>query len=217
MARLGKVDIFVESETPTYGVTVTEYPVEEGEPIADHVNRKLTSLALRGRIVGPDAADRITLLKQMMTRGDTLIYVGRNTFTNCVIESFITGHDYKIANGATFDMTIREIRKVKQLFPVKLDPRLASKVRPVTTAGRKQTANTKKGKKGGKGGAGGSSEKTYGGTVDTTVRTHTVRTGQTWVSIAAGYGISATKLRGANPQIGKYVRLKQGDILTIPA
>lgn len=217
MAMIGKIPIFVESESPSYGVTVTENPVETGEAMADHVKRKLTSLSLRGRLIGEDAAQRRERLLQHMKNGDTLKYVGRNTFTNCIIESFSSTHDNRVANGMVFDMTIREIRKAKQLFPKGLSGKMAAKVKTKTTSGRKQTQDSKKKKRGsGSGKSGSGNQKTSSATADGKVKTHTVRQGQTWVSIAAAYGMSATKLRAANPQIAKYVRLKQGDILTIP-
>lgn len=47
------------------------------------------------------------------------------------------------------------------------------------------------------------------------VKKHTVRKGQTWESIAAAYSMPVKTLRAANPQIVKYQRLKEGDVLTI--
>lgn len=230
MATINGIEIFVEEESPKFSVTVTEYPVEEGEPIADHVKRELPSISVSGKLLGTDASEKRAKIRAMMESGETVSYVGRNAFANAVITSFDSGHNHRIANGMTFTMTLRQIRKIKQLFSPKIAAKLATTVKPTTTEGRKQVQTTKK-TSGGAGGtstgsvAGGkgaaktaSGNAAAGGTFaggGAVVRKHTVRAGQTWTIIAATYNIPLATLRAANPQIAKYQRLKEGDVLTI--
>lgn len=229
MATINGIEIFVEEESPKFSVSVTEYPVEEGEPIADHVKRELPSISVSGKLLGPDASEKRAKIRAMMESGETVSYVGRNAFANAVITSFDSGHNHRIANGMTFTMSLRQIRKIKQLFSPKITAKLATTVKPTTTEGRKQVQTTKKtssgssgtstGKAGSKGGVKTSAgSASAGGTFaggGTVVKKHTVRAGQTWAIIAATYNIPLATLRAANPQIAKYQRLKEGDVLTI--
>ncbi len=222
MATINGIEIFVEEESPKFSVTVTEYPVEEGEPIADHVKRELPVLSISGKLLGEDASEKRSKIRAMMESGETVKYVGRNAFGNAVVTSFDSTHNHKVANGMNFTMNLRQIRKIKQLFAPGLSAKLVTSVKPTTTAGRKQVQNTKTGSAaaGAAGGKSVSAKKASGGNGmfaggGATVKKHTVRQGQTWESIAAAYSIPVKTLRAANPQIVKYQRLKEGDVLTI--
>lgn len=110
MATLNGLYIFVESEDLTFGVDVAEHTVETGIDIADHIKRKAITMALSGEVVGKNAASTLAKLKQMQRTGVLCKYNGRNSFPNCIITDFSTGHPNTVWGGATFSMTLKEVR-----------------------------------------------------------------------------------------------------------
>lgn len=205
MATLDGISIHVTSEKPSYSVRVSTYPIEGGAAITDHVEPQLVTLSLSGKLVGQDAAKKRKEILGKMNSGSTVKYVGRNSFINCVIESFESEHEYKVANGMNFTMQLREIRKVKPLFSKKLPPKTQTLVKVMTAAGRKQLKTTKKSK------AKGKKTKSQG----PTGKKHTVREGQTWEALAYTYKVPLKTLRSWNPQIPKGTRLKPGMVVIV--
>jgi len=110
IATLNGLYIFVESEDLSFGIDVAEHTVETGIDITDHVKRKATTMSLSGEVVGKNAASTLAKLKQMQRTGVRCKYVGRNSFPNCLIAEFSTGHPNTVWGGATFSMTLREVR-----------------------------------------------------------------------------------------------------------
>jgi hypothetical protein len=110
MAKLNGLYIFVVDEEMSYGVEVTEHPVETGIEISDHVKRKGATLSLTGEIVGENAASVLSKIKQMHQNGTLCKYAGRTTLANCLITDFSTGHPNTVWGGCEFSMTLKEIR-----------------------------------------------------------------------------------------------------------
>jgi len=136
-AILGEVEFSaVEKEDPVNSVEVTEKPVERGQDVADHVRPKPVSVSISGVVVGPDAAQKLEKLKQYQRTGQLLTYIGRNLYTNMVIEHFDTSHGKNVANGFSFSMVLKHIR-------IATAREVAIKNVPVKTQGATQKAGTK--------------------------------------------------------------------------
>lgn len=194
MAILGGYEIHVISETPEYSVNITQYPVEEDIDLTDHVERLPTTMTITGKILGPDAANIREKLKEAMFRGERLDYVGRNAFRRVLIANISTEHDYEVANGFRFTMTLQQVRVAKPSYaPFLNDPILLAQVKSTTSAGRQQIA---------------------GKPPEGTPQTHTIRRGETLYSIAPKYGTTWQAILALNPgvdpkklQVGQKVRV----------
>lgn len=115
-ANLGEVEFsVVEEESPEYTTEITERTVERGTDIADHIRSRPVSLSISGVVVGDDAAQKLSKLREYARKGEVLRYVGRNIFANMVIQSFPTSHTYRIRNGFSFQMELKEVRFARPL------------------------------------------------------------------------------------------------------
>jgi len=142
-ALLGDIELTaVTSDDPTSDVEVTEKPVERGQDVSDHVKKKPETLAISGVVVGDDASNKLNKLKEYQQTGKLLTYIHRVWYINVVIESLSTRHGGNVANGFEFDMTLKLVRIAipKEIAITNLPPAVATKTKPVTTAGRKQPA-----------------------------------------------------------------------------
>lgn len=194
MAMLGGYPIHVVTENPNYAVEITQYPVEEGIDLTDHVERRPTTMTITGAILGPDAASIREKLIEAMTSGTPLDYIGRNAFRRVLIADLNTEHDAEVANGYRFTATLQQVRVASPSYaPLLNDPILLAQAKPTTNGGRQQLADRPP-----KG----------------TPQYHTIRRGETMYSIAPKYGttwLTVLKLNpGVNPralQIGQRIRV----------
>lgn len=98
----------VEKESESYSSSVTSNPVEDGADINDHVNNAQGQLSISGTIVGGDSA--INRLKQMRASRAILTYIGVTRMSGLVITSLKFDRSYKNKNGASFSLTLKQIR-----------------------------------------------------------------------------------------------------------
>lgn len=194
MAILGGHQIHVISETPLYSVNVTQYPVETGIDLTDHVERQSTTMEITGMILGPKAASIRARLIESMQNGEKLDYVGRNAFRQVLLSSIQTEHDAQVANGYRFTATLQQVRVAQPSYaPLLNDPILLSQAKDTTNAGRQQLANKPP---------------------QGTPQYHEIKRGETMYSIAPKYGTSWQSVQALNPnvdpktlQIGQRVRV----------
>lgn len=194
MAMLGEHEIHVISENPTYSVNITQYPVEDGIALTDHVERQSTTMEISGKILGPLAADIRTKLIEAMMNGTQLDYVGRNAFRKVLIANITTEHDAEVANGYRFNATLQQVRIAQPSYaPLLNDPILLSQAKETTNAGRQQPA--KQPPKG-------------------TPQYHKMRRGETVYSISPKYGTTWQAVLALNPkvdpkklQVGQQIRV----------
>lgn len=137
MATINGMYVLAESEDPQYEVDATDQPVEEGINITDHVQRKPNRLDISGVIVGDDAAQIRDKLKFLMEKGEVVTFQGRNLFTGLII-SLSTNHSYKVANGFSFSLSLKEIRIAKSSYVETLPTPIKAAAAPVISSGRKQ-------------------------------------------------------------------------------
>lgn len=98
----------VEKESESYSSSITSNPVEDGADINDHVNNAQGQLSISGTIVGGDSA--INRLKQMRASRAILTYIGVTRMSGLVITSLKFDRSYKNKNGASFSLTLKQIR-----------------------------------------------------------------------------------------------------------
>ncbi|MFP7224881.1 LysM domain-containing protein [Priestia filamentosa] len=110
MAKLGKINLFIEKESDSSSVDATSYPVEQGVPLSDHVEEKPDEFSLSGYIIGSNYKADKEYLKQEMKKGTLMTYVGRNIAKNVIIVSLDGDQDATIANGSSISIKLRTIR-----------------------------------------------------------------------------------------------------------
>ena len=132
MAKLGTYKIAVTEEEAAYSVDATDYEVEKGVNLTDHVKKNNTDFSIEGKVVGTSRyVDTIEkYFVDSMSKGRVLTYVGRSRFSNIIILSFKKRQNSKIANGFAFSMSLREVRVAK------------SSVKRNTQTGKKQNGGT---------------------------------------------------------------------------
>lgn len=146
MALINGMYITVQSESPSFPVTVTEQPVEKGINLIDHVQAQARTLSISGIIAGTKAAKTRADIISVKDKGQIVGYVGRNGFVG-VITDFSTATDYTTADGMTFSMELREVRVAAASYVDTLPPPIKAQAAPIVNSGTKQT----KGKGDGKG------------------------------------------------------------------
>lgn len=144
--KLGDVEFsVVESEKPRDLATITDHPVEKGQDISDHVKQDPSIIDLYGQMVGPDAAKKLSQLKKYQREGELLNYVGRNSYTNVVIQSIDRDHSVRNRFGYEFNMTLKHVRiavaKTVEVKGIQAKPKakVETKVKPKTSNGTQQT------------------------------------------------------------------------------
>lgn len=168
MAKLGKVNLSIESEGDNSSVDVTSYPVEKGTPYSDHVQQKPDEFSLSGYILGPDYMKDKDYLKNEMKKGTVFTYVGRNIAKNVLILSIDGSMDSDIANGSAINIKLQVVRIASTPWT------------KVNNAGLKKPVES-------------NTSKTPSATVY-----HVVKRGDTYWSLSKKYGISIKQLRDWN-------------------
>ena len=144
MATINGLYIFVQDEDMTYGVEVTEHPVETGIEISDHVKRKGATLSLTGEIVGKNAATVLNKIKTMHQTGTLCKYAGRTSLSNCVISALSTSHPHTIWGGCAFSMTLKEIRTASTSVKAVSKSTATKKTKQTTKTGTQQVKKQSK-------------------------------------------------------------------------
>lgn len=192
MALLNGLYVFVIDEDVKRGVSISEHPVESGLDITDNVKRNPKVISLSGQIVGKNATQIRDKIEALHQKGQFVKYVGQNILSKALITEFDTSHPNTIYGGCAFTMEIKEIRIAKSPLVVKK----AVVQKQVT----KQSTSSQKQK--------------------TTVRTHTVKRGDTlWALAKKFYGSGAkfpTIYEANKDKIKKPDLIQIGWVLKIP-
>src|SRR5690606_11553603 len=113
---------------------------------SDHVKQNPSIINLRGQMT-EDAADKLQVLKKYQKEGTLLKYVGRNVYSNMVIEELDREHGVNNRNGFQFNIKLKQVRiatakeveiKVANPNTGKQDKKTATKVKPITNKGKQQ-------------------------------------------------------------------------------
>lgn len=139
MAIIGDVEFNLLSESRTFDSEITQYSVEDGTDITDHVKPNWRTFSIEG-IVG-DAEDPPLLhskFVRMQRKRGFVDYSGRAILTNCLISNFQSNVDDKSARGFRFSMTITQVKVSKPSTVALLPIALKVDVEAVKNAGRVQ-------------------------------------------------------------------------------
>lgn len=144
-AKLGDIEFTViEDENPTDSVEITDNSVEDGQNVSDHVKQQASVISLQGYMTGDDASDKLRKLKTYMNKGEILTYVGRNLYSNMLIENIDRNHGVQIKNGFAFNITLKQIR-ISNAKEVEISfggsKKTATKVKTQTNNGKQQAKN----------------------------------------------------------------------------
>ena len=138
--KLGDIEFdVIESENPKDSVTVTDKPVESGQDVSDHIKQSPSIINIRGQMT-EDAADKLQVLKKYQKEGTLLKYVGRNVYSNMVIEEIDREHGTRNRLGFQFNIKLKQVRiaTAKEVEINMASPKNATKVKPVTNKGKQQ-------------------------------------------------------------------------------
>ncbi|MCY7484436.1 phage baseplate protein [Paenibacillus alvei] len=158
MPTINGHSIWVETEDLGFEVDITTQPVEKDIDMTDHVQRKARTMSLTGAVVGKDAAKTLTFLRNAQDKGLIVKYVGRNAFTG-LLSGLTTSHDYKIADGFNFTLSMTEVRTAKSSYVDKLPAPIKAQAAKIVNSGVKQTKSKGNGKSKGSGKGGSKSGK----------------------------------------------------------
>jgi hypothetical protein len=115
MSNLSKLgDVYfteVENEDYNYSNDITSNPVEDGSTVSDNVHSNPISIQISGILIGRTAypQEKLIILRNYALNGDIISYNGIQGFEKCIIESFDNKHSVDVANGITFDITLKII------------------------------------------------------------------------------------------------------------
>lgn len=110
LSKLGDVYFTeVENENFTYSNDITDKPMEDGTVVQDNVKSNPTEINISGILTGKTAYPQaeLTQLRMYALNGTVVAYKGVQGFSKCIIESFENDHSCDVANGITFNMTLK--------------------------------------------------------------------------------------------------------------
>src|SRR3712207_1140119 len=113
LCKLGDVFLtVVEEENYDYSNSITERAMEGGSKATDHATSNLIKIHLTGIITGKGVypQEQLTKLRLYCLNRNVLRYTGIQNFSSVMIEGFGNTHNKEVADGITFDITLKEIR-----------------------------------------------------------------------------------------------------------
>ena len=124
MALLNNIYIFVETEDIDESVEIVTHPVESNEiPTTSAIRKQPISIGLHGYFVDTEAMtaqEAISKVRELHQKGSLIDYVGAaGSFSNYQIESFPKSFSNKNNGGASFDITLKQVRIVKNTASTK--------------------------------------------------------------------------------------------------
>ncbi|MCL2617914.1 MAG: hypothetical protein FWD98_02550 [Defluviitaleaceae bacterium] len=136
----------VEADNPSRTYDVTDKAVEGGANISDHMHERPTTLTISGVIVGADASTRLSRIIRYQTNRQLVSYTNRVIHTNMAITNIDTNHGRKIANGLSFRIRMKHVRRAAPMFAeiTGVPPSVATKAAHTQHAGTQQLAQTDK-------------------------------------------------------------------------
>lgn len=133
MAKLDGIYIVNETDTATYAVTVTEYPVEEGLPLSDAVIKVPDTFSVTGFIISKNAENELNSLKSKMEKGTIVKYVGRMIASDVLITDISASYAKEVGNGLGVTINLKKIRIPKSPWIKKVTQPSNSGNKPVVS------------------------------------------------------------------------------------
>lgn len=122
------INIVNITEDEAMSANVTQYPVEEGSPVSDHIQFSSKSLQISGYLLGDSAENDYLTILDWQNTGATLSYKGRVYFHGVYLSN-VSKSLGRISNGFGFTCTLTVIRKAKTSW-VKLPTKGKQQVTP---------------------------------------------------------------------------------------
>lgn len=120
MAYINNLYVLVEEESVENDVETVMHPTESGIPTADTIRRKPIVINLTGVIAdaGSSKSDAIIKkLKELQDKGTIITYRGAcGVYGKLQIQTFYPNYTHKVNGGATFSMTLQEMRTAKSAY-----------------------------------------------------------------------------------------------------
>ena len=123
MAFINGIWIFVDTEDYAEDMESSTHPVESGIPFTDTVKKAPAEISLSGNIVDYEvggvthkAYDVLAKIEALKNAGTLIEYRGRRHEWDMQITSFSTGHPKEVVGGATFSMTLKKCKIVKNSY-----------------------------------------------------------------------------------------------------
>jgi LysM repeat protein len=140
MSKLGKVNLYIDTEQLSNSVTATAYPVDKGEPISDHVQQQPQTLSLTGKIIKTHYKPDLQYLRDCMRKGTLLTYTGRTVAKKVIIISIDDSRTGDLANGSSLSIQLQFIKIVKEKWS---STSAKAKTAKKTVGKKKKTVNKK--------------------------------------------------------------------------
>jgi len=136
----------VKSDNPNRSYDVTSKAVENGSDISDHMKKRPTTLSISGIIVGEDAWARFSRIIQYQQNKQLITYTNRVIHTNMAITNINTIHGGDTANGLSFTIQLKHVRKAtpSQAQIINVPQAVATKAQGTQNAGTQQPTQTAK-------------------------------------------------------------------------
>lgn len=181
MAKLDTVELLIEKEDYNHSVSVTQYPVEEGEPFSDHVQKNPSDFAISGFLLSDNWQTDFDKLKSLMEKGTVVKYVGKRALSNVIILDIKEVHEKSVSNGGSVSISLRYVRITKSAWKA-APPKKAATQKPPTQAGKKKPIPPK--------------SKPVTNTAKAVY--HVIKRGDTYWAMSKKYGTSISQLRSWN-------------------
>lgn len=194
MALFNNMYVLVEKESVNNTYDITENKVEKGLPLTDHVERKAITFSVDAILLDDDkgntAYNQYNKLKTWANSGTIIKFVGRNVL-DVAITSISKNNDYKISNGASVSISMKEIRMGKNSYTQ------TKTSKQVTNKNTSKTTTSK------------SSSKSSATTKTSNYTTHTVRKGETLWYISKKYGTTVANIKSLNKLKSDLIKIGQ--------
>jgi len=110
MIKLGEAKLtIVTSEDVVNSNETSDFPVEDKTVITENTQANPVEISIGGMCKGEDAFETLKLLRKYTDTGEIINYSGRNTLSNCIIQSLSTNHGADIKSGFKFNIGIKQV------------------------------------------------------------------------------------------------------------
>lgn len=138
MPKIGDVVIdLIEDVDRSTGAKASEHALEEGEPVADHVEADTKTISISG-IIKDKTGSKRTKLEKYEAEGKLLTFNFTSRLENVIIDKFSSNNSARVKDGYEFSMSLRQIKVAKKGGSVKVQAKAKQRTKKKKNAGRVQ-------------------------------------------------------------------------------
>ncbi|MCI3027684.1 LysM peptidoglycan-binding domain-containing protein [Desemzia sp. C1] len=145
MAKLDNIYISNTTDSASYSVNVTEYPVEKGMPLSDTVIQVADTFTITGYIIDKNPENILNKFKSKMEKGTVVKYVGRVIASDVLITAINPSYAGNIQNGMSVSISLKKIRIPKSPWVVRKTTTTNSGTKAKSSTSTKKYHKVKKG------------------------------------------------------------------------